>query len=174
VWLKTDAARRTFPLIGAVGLFTALSAFASAHATTQWVVRRVVPAGTPVTPGDLEAVASATSVKPLAGEVAAVTLVPGQTLVASDLRHGLGRSMVSVALPFDGGALVGIEPGDRVRLAAQSQNTVWFSAPVVVLGVSGGGISTPGTIRIAGPWAAIKAILTHPADRWAVVDETPS
>lgn len=174
MWLKTDAARRALPLLGAVALFAGLSAFTAAHPAREWVVRRVVPAGSPVTPADVQSVSSTASVAPGPGEVAAVTLVPGQTLVASDLRRGGGRPAVSVALPFDAGALVGIQAGDRIRLAAQSQGTVWFSAPLVVTAVSAGGIGAAGTLRVAGPWAAIKAVLTHPADHWAVVDETPS
>jgi hypothetical protein len=174
VWLKIESARQILPVVGAAAVFTGLSVFAAAHPATEWVLRRVVPAGSPITPGDVQPESAPPSVAPRPGDVAAVTLVPGQTLVPADLRHRADTPRaVSVALSFDAGALVGVQAGDQVQLVAQSRDGVWLSPPVWVTAVADGATGTAGTVRVAGPWTTVRAILTHTADHWAIVDRTP-
>jgi predicted aspartyl protease len=155
------------PMAAAAIVFGGLSVVNLKPIPVTWIVTRSVAPGQPVTAGDVRAVRTPPSLGVQPGRVARVPLVPGQTLVASDLVPG-GVTSSELTLPINGSEAVGLMPGTTIQLAEATGRRVWLSPRLLVAAVDGQG-GTPSVV-VSAPLHVLTGLLPHAGSAWVIVD----
>jgi hypothetical protein len=169
--IRFDGWGGRLPLLAATVVFAGLSLANLRAGAENWVVTTRVARGQLVTAEDARPVATVTSAPPLKGERAAVTLVPGQTLVSQDLTRSVYSADAEMTLPMSGAAAMNLAAGDVVQLAEVSHGGVWLSPPLEVVGDDGGSLTTgTSTVTVAAPLPVLRAILPHVGTAWVILD----
>jgi hypothetical protein len=167
-WVKRPA----LPLLLAALVFIALS-LAARGPGRAWVVVKPVAQGAPIVSGDVRYEVIPRTFDPPAHSVARVTLSPGTVVGPGVVASGDPGAGDELTVAVSSVSEAGLSAGDRVRLGAAANGSVWLSPPVTVVDVSAGGVGAlAGSLTITGPWATMLAVVQHdgnPSGTWLVL-----